>query len=103
MTDTLTSKLGCTPILSVKVSIKKIKGVAHKNGDFDGTCNGSFTFTKTDLVTDFDSDSKHNGYIILYRNLHIPILAANYRMASKSELGSKSLSGNVNKLLTKPK
>ena len=34
--DTLMGKIGCTPILSVKVSVKKIKGAAHKNGDIDG-------------------------------------------------------------------
>ena len=34
--DTLMGKIGCTSILSVKVSVKKIKGAAHKNGDIDG-------------------------------------------------------------------
>ena len=33
--DTLTGKMGCTPILGVKVSIEKIKSAAHKNGDID--------------------------------------------------------------------
>ena len=34
VTDTSTGKLGCTPFLIIKVSVKKI-GAAHKNGDFD--------------------------------------------------------------------
>ena len=34
----MTGKMGCTPILSAKVSTKMIKGAAHKNGDVDGTC-----------------------------------------------------------------
>ena len=41
--DTLTGKMGCTPILGVKVSIEKIKGAAHKNGDIH--CKRSFTRT----------------------------------------------------------
>ena len=36
--DTLIGTMDCTPILSTKVYIKKIKGTAHKNGDVDGTC-----------------------------------------------------------------
>ena len=28
-------KMGCTPILSVKVSVKKINSAAHLNGDAD--------------------------------------------------------------------
>ena len=34
VTDTLTGKLGCTPFLIIKVSVKKI-GAAYKNGDVD--------------------------------------------------------------------
>ena len=34
VTDTLTGKLGCTPFLTMKVSVKKI-GAVHKNGDGD--------------------------------------------------------------------
>ena len=33
---TLTGKMGCTPVQPVKVSIKEIKGVTHKNVDVDG-------------------------------------------------------------------
>ena len=36
MTGTLTGKIGCTPILLIKVFDKKIKGTAYKNGDVDG-------------------------------------------------------------------
>ena len=43
MTDTLTDQMDCTPILSVKVSVKKIKGTAHKNGEVYSTCKWSFT------------------------------------------------------------
>ena len=32
---------------------------------------GSFTLTETDSNTDLDSDSKPNGYIVLYRTFHI--------------------------------
>ena len=39
MMDTMTVKMGYTTILSIKVSVKKIKGAAYKNGDVDGTCN----------------------------------------------------------------
>ena len=35
VTDTLTGIMGYTPILSVKVSIKKIKGAAHKNSEIE--------------------------------------------------------------------
>ena len=37
--DTLTVKRGLyyTPILPIKVFVRKIKGAAHKNGDVDGT------------------------------------------------------------------
>ena len=38
MTDTLSGIMGCTPILSIEVAIKKIKGVAHKNGHVDRLC-----------------------------------------------------------------
>ena len=40
--------MGCTVILSVKVSVKKITGPADKNCDVDGTCKRSLTalFTK---------------------------------------------------------
>ena len=34
VTDTL---IGCTPILLVKVSVKKFKDVAHRNRNVDGT------------------------------------------------------------------
>ena len=44
MTDTLTDQMDCTPILPVKVSVKKIKGNAHKNGDVDDTCERNLTF-----------------------------------------------------------
>ena len=40
--DTLMGKMGCTPILSIKVSTKKIKGAVHKNGDVDGTCKQNY-------------------------------------------------------------
>ena len=40
----LTSKMGCTSILSVKVSVKKIIGAAHKNVDIDSTCKQSLMF-----------------------------------------------------------
>ena len=40
--DNLMGKMGCTPILSIKVSTKKIKGAVHKNGDVDGTCKQNF-------------------------------------------------------------
>ena len=33
---TLTGKIGCAPVQPVKVSIKKTKGVTHKNVDVDG-------------------------------------------------------------------
>ena len=36
-------KMGCTPILSIKVSIKNIKGAAYKNSEVDGTCKRSPT------------------------------------------------------------
>ena len=39
VTDTLTDNMDYTPTLSVK----KIKGVAHKNDDVDGTCKRSLT------------------------------------------------------------
>ena len=41
--DTLTARMGCTLILSIKVSVKRIKGIAKKNGDVDGTCKRSLT------------------------------------------------------------
>ena len=41
VTDTLTGKMSCTPILFVQVSIKKTNGAVHKNGGVDGTCKQS--------------------------------------------------------------
>ena len=37
-------KTGCTPILSVKVSVKKIKGTAHRNDNVDGMGGRSLNF-----------------------------------------------------------
>ena len=51
MTDILTSNMGCEPILSVNVSIKKIKGAAHKNGDVNSTWKQSLKVCLH--VTDF--------------------------------------------------
>ena len=38
MVETLMGKMGWTPILSVKVVFKKIKGATHKNSEPGGTC-----------------------------------------------------------------
>ena len=35
-------RMGCRPIVLIKVSIKMINNVAHKNSDIDGTCKRSF-------------------------------------------------------------
>ena len=43
MKDTMTGKIGYTPILPDKVSIKNIKGTTHKNGDIHGRCKRSLT------------------------------------------------------------
>ena len=47
MTDTVMGKMGCAPILFIKVSVKKIKGAAHKNGDIDGTWIQSLNWMAT--------------------------------------------------------
>ena len=39
--DTSTGKMGCTSILGIKASAEKIKGVAYKNINVNGTCNRS--------------------------------------------------------------
>ena len=44
VTDSLMATMGCTLILPVKVSINKIKGASHKNGDVDGMYKRSLTF-----------------------------------------------------------
>ena len=42
VTDNLRGNMGCTPILSVNVSVKQIRCVDDKNGDIDGTCKRNF-------------------------------------------------------------
>ena len=39
--DTLTDKMGCITILSIKVFVEKIKCAVHKFDDIDGTCKQS--------------------------------------------------------------
>ena len=43
-------KMDCTPILSVKVSVSKIKCAAHKNSDVDGTCKESLIVSRKRLL-----------------------------------------------------
>ena len=43
-------KMDCTPILSVKVSVSKIKCAANKNSDVDGTCKGSLIVSRKRLL-----------------------------------------------------
>ena len=72
--DTLMAKMDCTPILSIKVSINKIKTAVHKNCDFDGRCKRSL---KQELDCTLLSIARPAGHW----NVDSPILRTSLQLA----------------------
>ena len=70
--DTLTGKMGCSLILSVKMFVKKIKGAVHKKSDVNGIyVNEDLIYVNFETIYSFASKLTLCKASIKFSSTHI--------------------------------